>query len=302
MSAPGPTRGQRLGRATVIGIPTVWLLVFFLIPFAIVLKVSFSEQIIAQPPYLPLFEWEEGRSLPRFAGTTEFYELLWEDSLYLDAYLSSIVTALVATAACLVIAYPMAYFIARSEATLRPTLLMLVILPFWTSSLLRVYALWAFLTPTGYINSLLLWLGVIGEPIQMTQTDFAVVLGIVFTYLPLMVLPLYSTLEKLDQSLLEASADLGASAMGTFWQVTLPLSLPGILAGCLLVFIPAVGEYVIPALMGGPDQLMIGKVLFTEFFSVRSWPAASAIAVVMLILLVVPFIILRSSPALRSET
>lgn len=301
MSAPGGSRA-RLGRALVIGVPTVWLLLFFLVPFAIVLKVSLSEQIIAQPPYGDLFVWTEGSTLPSFAGTTENYQLLIEDDLYVSAYLNSILVAAVSTVFCLIIAYPMAYFIARSDASIRPTLLMLVVLPFWTSSLLRVYALWGFLTPTGYINSALLWLGVISAPIQMTQTDFAVYLGIVFNYLPLMVLPLYSTLEKLDETLLEASADLGATGFGTFWQVTLPLSLPGIAAGCLLVFIPAVGEYVIPALMGGPDQLMIGKVLYTEFFSVRAWPAASAIAVAMLLFLVVPFILLRNSSALRSDS
>jgi putrescine transport system permease protein len=296
----GPRRNP-LGRAAVIALPTLWLLLFFLVPFGIVVKVSLSEQVIAQPPYGPVLEWAEGSWLPTFVGTFDNYRFLWEDPLYLAAYWNSILVAFVSTILCLIVAYPMAYFIARSDAAIRPTLLMIVVLPFWTSSLLRIYALWGFLTPTGYINSLLLWTGLASEPIQMTQTDFAVYLGIVFTYLPLMVLPLYSTLEKLDQTLIEASADLGASAFGTFWQVTLPLSLPGILAGCLLVFIPAVGEYVIPALMGGPDQLMIGKVLFTEFFSNRAWPVAAAIAVAMLLLLVIPFILLRNSPALRSE-
>ncbi|WP_118135769.1 ABC transporter permease subunit [Oceanicella sp. SM1341] len=292
---------SRIGKRLVIGIPMVWLLLFFLIPFAIVLKVSLSEGMIAQPPYGPILEWSEDSWLPAYVGSLFNYEWLLDDPLYITAYLNSIWMALVSTFFCLVIAYPMAYLIARSSPSTRTTLLMLVVLPFWTSSLLRIYALLGLLSPNGYINTVLQWLGVIDAPLQMLQTDFAVYLGIVFTYLPLMVLPLYATLEKLDESLLEASADLGASGFGTFWQVTLPLSGPGIAAGCLLVFIPAVGEYVIPALMGGPDQLMIGKVLYTEFFGNRDWPVASAVAIAMLAFLVIPFMMLRNSSALRGE-
>ncbi|RMF39284.1 MAG: ABC transporter permease subunit [Alphaproteobacteria bacterium] len=290
------SRARRLGRTAVLGVPFVWLLVFFLLPFAVVLKVSLSEPDIAQPPYQPLFgeNWE-------YLGSFANYVFLTEDTLYTTAYLNSIWMAAVATLLCLLIAYPMAYLIARSRPATRLTLLMMVVLPFWTSSLLRIYALIGLLNTTGFINTVLLWLGVISEPIQMMQTDFAVYAGIVMTYLPLMILPLYATLEKLDETLLEASADLGAGGIGTFWQITLPISLPGILAGCLLVFIPAVGEFVIPQLMGGPDQLMIGKVLWTEYFNNRDWPVASAIAIAMLAFLVIPFMILRNAPAMRGE-
>ncbi len=300
MKAPG-ILGGRAGRWLVIWFPMFWLLLFFLVPFAIVLKVALSEGMIAMPPYGPIFAWDEGAMLPRYVGSFDNFSFLLSDSLYINAYLDSIVMAGVATVLCLIVAYPMAYLIARSSPSVRGTLLMLVILPFWTSSLLRIYAMIGLLTPNGFVNSALLGLGLITEPIQMMQTDFAVYLGLVFNYLPLMVLPLYSTLEKLDGALLEASADLGASALGTFWQVTLPLSLPGILSGCLLVFIPSVGEYVIPQLMGGPDQNMIGRVLWTEYFNNRDWPVASAIAIAMLVLLVVPFILLRNSSALRNE-
>ncbi|GIX12130.1 MAG: polyamine transporter PotH [Paracoccaceae bacterium] len=291
------------GRALVIWLPMLWLILFFLLPFAIVAHVSLSEATIAMPPYRPALVWPEGGWLPEYRGTLDNYRFLLEDPLYLGAYLGSIRMAGIATALCLLVAYPMAYLIARSAPATRIVLLMLVVLPFWTSSLLRIYALIGVLSPNGFLNSALGWLGLIDpdRPIQFLQTDFAVYLGITFTYLPLMVLPLYATLEKLDPSLLEASADLGASAFGTFWQVTLPLSLPGVLAGCLLVFIPAVGEFVIPALLGGPDQLMIGRVLWTEFFNNRDWPVASAVAIAMLAFLVVPFMILRNSPALRGE-
>jgi putrescine transport system permease protein len=300
MSAVAPR--ARIGRWLVIWVPMIWLLLFFLIPFGIVGYVSLSEATLAQPPFKPALVWPEDGWLPDFAGSLDNYLWLLDDPLYLNAYLSSIQMAGIATLLCLVIAYPMAYLIARSGPAMRVTLLMLVVLPFWTSSLLRIYALIGVLSPNGFLNSAMMWAGLTSAPVQFLQTDFAVYLGITFTYLPLMVLPLYATLEKLDGSLLEASADLGASGFGTFWQVTLPISLPGILAGCLLVFIPAVGEFVIPALLGGPDQLMIGRQLYTEFFSNRDWPVASAVAVAMLAFLVIPFMILRSSPALRGDT
>ncbi|MEM9012972.1 MAG: ABC transporter permease subunit [Pseudomonadota bacterium] len=290
----------RWGRRLAIAGPFLWLLVFFLVPFAIVFGVSLAELRIAVPPYSPILDWSDG--LPRFLGSFENYVFITEDDLYWRAYLNSVQMAGIATALCLLVAYPMAYLIARARRTMRAILLLLVVLPFWTSSLLRLYALMALMTPGGFINSALMGAGLIEAPIQMLQTDFAIYLGIVFTYLPLMVLPLYSTLEKLDPSLLEASADLGAGPVATFWRVTLPLSLPGILAGCLLVFIPAVGEFVIPALVGGPDQLMIGRVLWTEFFNNRDWPVASAVAMAMLALLVIPFMLLRNSSALRGET
>lgn len=286
----GETRGAN---RLVIALPMVWLILFFLIPFAIVAKVSLSEPLIAQPPYSPLLDWSDG-GLPTYLGSFANYIFLTEDSLYIDAYLSSIWMALVSTLCTLVVAYPMAYLIARSGPSTRMILLMLVVLPFWTSSLLRLYALMGLMTPNGVINSALSGLGLTDSPVQMLQTDFAIYLGIVFTYLPLMILPLFAALERLDETLLEASADLGARGISTFWHVTLPLSLPGILAGCLLVFIPAVGEFVIPALMGGPDQLMIGRVLYTEFYGNRDWPVASAVAIAMLAFLVLPFMWLRS--------
>ena len=283
------------GRWLVIAVPSIWLLIFFLAPFLVVLKIAFSEAAIARPPYTPLITWEEGRLLL----TLNFgnFQYLWEDSLYLFAYLSSIKIAFFSTVFALLIGYPMAYYIARSDEKIRNILLMLVILPFWTSFLLRVYAWIGFLKGNGLINNFLIWLGVIDDPIVMMQTDFAVYVGIVYTYLPFMILPLYANLVKLDEAFLEASADLGAKPMTTFFHVTLPLSMPGIIAGSMLVFIPAIGEYVIPALLGGPDTLMIGKILWSEFFSNRDWPVASAVAIVMLFLLVIPVMFLRKAEA-----
>ncbi|MFK5980216.1 MAG: ABC transporter permease subunit [Rhizobiaceae bacterium] len=281
------------GRWLVIAVPSIWLLIFFLAPFLVVLKIAFSEAAIARPPYTPLITWEEGRLLL----TLNFgnFQYLWEDSLYLFSYLSSIKIAFFSTVFALLIGYPMAYYIARSDEKIRNILLMLVILPFWTSFLLRVYAWIGFLKGNGLINNFLIWLGIIDDPIIMMQTDFAVYVGIVYTYLPFMILPLYANLVKLDEAFLEASADLGAKPITTFFQITLPLSMPGIIAGSMLVFIPAIGEYVIPALLGGPDTLMIGKVLWSEFFSNRDWPVASAVAIVMLFLLVIPVMFLRKA-------
>ncbi|MEM6744240.1 MAG: ABC transporter permease subunit [Pseudomonadota bacterium] len=267
----------------------LWLGVFFMLPFLVVLRVSFAEALIARPPFSSLFDWADGF----LTITLNFgnYAFLLEDPLYLSAYLSSIWMAGAATLACLLIAYPMALVIARSRY--RVVLLMLVILPFWTSFLLRMYALIGLMAPTGFINSAL---GLIGlGPLEMLQTDFAVYMGIITGYLPLMILPLYSVLEKLDASLTEAAHDLGAPPWRTFLTVTLPLSAPGIIAGCMLVFIPAVGEFVIPALLGGPDQLMIGQVLWTEFFNNRDWPLAGAVAIAMLAFLVVPIMFLRNA-------
>ncbi|WP_461470561.1 ABC transporter permease subunit [Pararhodobacter sp.] len=271
----------------------LWFLVFFLVPFVVLGRISLSEVMIARPPYSPL--WERGPD-----GTIEIiasldnYRFLASDPLYLNAYLSSIKVALVSTLFALLVGYPIAYFIARSPEPRRSILLLLVILPFWTSFLLRVYAWIGFLRSNGVINNILMGLGLIDDPLVMMQTDFAVYVGIVYTYLPFMILPLYANLVKLDDALLEAAADLGASPMTTFFTVTLPLSLPGIVAGSMLVFIPAIGEYVIPALLGGPDTLMIGRVLWDEFFSSRDWPVASAVAIVMLILVVLPIMWLQS--------
>lgn len=286
-----------LGRRIIVGVPFFWLFVFFLVPFGIVFLVSLGSPKFGVPPYTPAFEWDGW--MPHFIGSFDNYIFLTEDDLYWIAYLGSAKIALGSTLLCLLVAYPMAYMIARAEPGMRNILLMLVILPFWTSSLLRIYALMGMLRQGGFINSALISMGIIDQPIQMMQTDFAVYLTIVFTYLPLMILPLYSTLEKLDGSLLEASADLGANSFQTFWTVTLPLSLPGILAGCLLVFIPAVGEFVIPDLMGAQDSPMIGNVLWGEFTRNRDWPVASAVAIAMLALLVIPFMLLRNTSALR---
>lgn len=295
--APSAPRGRRWfglsGRTLVVAIPMLWLLIFFLVPFIVLGRISLSEAMIARPPYSPLWDYAPDGSLEIFASL-ENYRFLLTDALYLNAYLSSIRIAFVSTVFALLVGYPMAYYIARSEEPRRTILLLLVILPFWTSFLLRVYAWMGFLRRDGVINNVLLNLGVIDQPLVMMQTDFAVYIGIVYTYLPFMILPLYANLVKLDGALLEAASDLGASPLVTFFTVTLPLSLPGIIAGSMLVFIPAIGEYVIPALLGGPDTLMIGRVLWDEFFSSRDWPVASAVAIVMLVLVVAPTMWLQS--------
>lgn len=279
-------------RWLVIAVPMVWLLVFFLVPFVVLGRISLSEAMIARPPYSPLFE--QGADGWEYAGSFGNYSFLGSDPLYVNAYLSSIRIAVISTVITLLIGYPLAYFIARSPEPRRSILLLLVILPFWTSFLLRVYAWIGFLRREGVINNFLMWTGIIDEPLVMLQTDFAVYLGIVYTYLPFMILPLYANLVKLDDALLEAASDLGASPLVTFLTVTLPLSLPGIIAGSMLVFIPAIGEFVIPALLGGPDTLMIGRVLWDEFFSARDWPVASAVGIVMLFVVVVPIMWLQT--------
>jgi putrescine transport system permease protein len=281
------------GRGLVIAAPMIWLLIFFLIPFAVVLKISLSELVIASPPFTPLMEWTSDGRIVLTLNLGNF-QFLADDPLYINAYLSSIRIAAVSTLITLLIAYPMAYFIARADEKHRGLLLMLVILPFWTSFLLRVYAWIGFLKTNGVINNFLMALG-LPEPIVMLQTDFAVYVGIVYTYLPFMVLPLYTSLVKLDDSLLEASADLGAKPFTTFFTITLPLSMPGIIAGSMLVFIPAVGEFVIPALLGGPNTLMIGRVLWDEFFANRDWPVASAVAIAMLLVIVLPIMFVRNT-------
>ncbi len=288
--------GRLLGvsdRWMVIAIPLLWFVVFFLVPFFVLGRISLSETRIARPPYSPLWETGPDGRLEIIASLENYWFLL-SDALYRNAYLSSIRVAAISTFFALILGYPIAYYIARSPEPRRSVLLLLVILPFWTSFLLRVYAWIGFLRRDGVINNLLMWTGIIDEPLVMMQTDFAVYIGIVYTYLPFMILPLYATLVKLDDALLEAASDLGASPLVTFVTVTLPLSMPGIVAGSMLVFIPAIGEYVIPALLGGPDTLMIGRVLWDEFFASRDWPVASAVAIVMLILVVVPIMWLQS--------
>ena len=281
-----------LGRKVVLGIPLAWLIVLFLIPFLIVFKISFSEVRLAMPPYAPLFEWLDGR-LVAVKLNMGNYAFLFTDKLYISSYLYSLKVAAVSTVFCLLLGYPMAYAIARASPASRNVLLMLIVLPFWTSFLLRVYAWIGLLKSNGVINNVLMSLGIVHEPLTLLQTDFAVYIGIVYSYLPFMILPLYSNLEKHDLTLLEAAADLGARPFTAFRRITLPQSVPGIVAGSLLVFIPAVGEYVIPSLLGRTDQLMIGRVLSDEFFENRDWPVASAVAIFMLALLVVPIMLFQ---------
>ncbi len=288
-----------LGRALVASLPYLWLLLFFLAPFAIVFKISLAEVQIARPPYTPLLVWDDG-FWPAIQASFDNYLFLLDDPLYLLAYVNSLKVAAVSTLLCLLIGYPMAYGIARSGPVMRNVLLMAVVLPFWTSFLIRVYAWIGILQNHGVINNLLMGLGLIDQPLQLLNNDFALYVGIVYSYLPFMVLPLYANLVRLDESLLEAAADLGARPARTFFAVTLPLSLPGVIAGSALVFIPAVGEFVIPELLGGPDSLMIGKVLWNEFFANRDWPVASAVAIVLLLVLVLPIMAFQHYQARRA--
>jgi putrescine transport system permease protein len=280
------------GRALVIVAPALWLTLFFLVPLLIVLQVSLSASAIAIPPYLPLVTSDEKGTVQMTLHLGNFMRL-FQDSLYIVSYLNSIKIAAISTIFALLIGYPIAYFIARSSDRWRNILLLLVILPFWSSFLLRVYAWIGMLKNEGVINNFLEWIGLIREPIPFLQTDVAVYIGIVYCYLPFMILPLYTNLVKLDESLLEASADLGARPFRTFMSITLPLSLPGIVAGALLVFIPAIGEYVIPTLLGGSSFAMIGRVTFDEFFLNRDWPMASALAFALLIVVVVPIMLMQ---------
>ena len=287
------------GRRSVIGVPYLWLALFFLAPFVIVFKISFSEMAYAIPPYTDLMTWAEQQlTLSLNLGN---YAYLFTDDLYIRAYLSSIRIAAIATLICLLVAYPIAYVIARADPATRNALLMLVILPSWTSFLIRIYAWVGILKNNGLINNFLMWLGIIDEPMAMLNTEFAVYVGIVYAYLPFMVLPLYTNLMKLDNSLLEAAADLGAAPWKVFMTVTLPLSKAGIIAGSMLVFIPAVGEFIIPDMLGGAETLMIGKVLWQEFFNNRDWPVASAVAIVMLLLLLLPITLFHRYQARELE-
>ena len=272
-------------RQVLLALLWLWSGFFFVLPLLIVLKISVAEARLGVPPYTSFFD-----AAHQIAATLDNYRRLVEDSLYIKAYLGSLKTALISTVIALLIGYPMAYAIARAPAQRRNLLLILVMLPFWTSFLVRIYAWIGLLRPTGVINNALIAMGWIDEPLRLINTSGAVYLGIVYAYLPFMVLPLYARLEKLDPALLEAARDLGATSWRAFRAVTLPLSMPGIIAGCLLVFIPAVGEFVIPELLGGPNALMIGRVLWNEFFTNRDWPVASAVTVVLLILLVAPIV------------
>ncbi|MEX6505303.1 ABC transporter permease subunit [Jiella sp. M17.18] len=288
-----------LYRRLVIGVPYLWLLLFFFVPFLIVLKISLSETAIALPPYTPAFTFD---SLSGFVGHVRelgigSYVWLTGDPLYLNSYLSSLFIAAVSTALTLAIGYPFAYGMAKAPRAVRPILLMLTILPFWTSFLIRVYAWIGILKNEGLLNQFLLWLGVISQPLVILNTDTAVYIGIVYSYLPFMVLPIYASLERMDGTLLEAAQDLGCPPVKAFWTITFPLSLPGVLAGAFLVFIPAVGEFVIPDLLGGSQTLMIGKTLWNEFFNNRDWPVASAVAIVLLLVLVLPIVLFQRAQA-----
>ncbi|WP_445503916.1 ABC transporter permease [Microvirga sp. G4-2] len=292
---------KRLSAALVPAAPYLWLGVFFLVPFLIVLKISLSDPAVAQPPYKPVFEWSDIAAFLS-ALDLENFELLVEDDLYFRATLSSVRIAALSTILLLLVGFPIAYGMARAPERHRSLLVALVILPFWTSFLIRIYAWIAILKPEGLLTQGLMSLGLISEPIEILNTEWAVYIGIVYAYLPFMVLPLYATLEKMDDTLLEAALDLGSTPWRSFWTITVPLAMPGIIAGSLLCFIPAVGEFVIPDLLGGSETLMIGRQLWSEFFSNRDWPLASAVAILLLIILVVPIVIYRDVEARRVET
>ncbi len=284
----------------VVVVPFSWLLIFFLAPFFIVLKISLAESLIAVPPFSPLFEFAEEGVLT-IQLVFENFAYLWEDDLYVKTYLNSLKISTISTVLCLLLGYPIAYGIVRAQPTAKNILLLMVILPFWTSFLLRVYAWMGLLADQGTINSFLIWMGVIDEPMRMLYSEFAVYVGIVYSYVPFMILPLYANMEKLDIALHEAAADLGARPTITFLTVTLPLTIPGIVAGSLLVFIPATGEFVIPDLLGGGNVQMIGRVLYNEFNSNHDWPVASAVAIALLLVLVVPMMIYQYVQSKESE-
>jgi putrescine transport system permease protein len=288
-----------LGRTALIAIPYFWLLVLFLIPFVIVLKISLSDIALAIPPYTPTLK----DGLGAFFAALDFdnFVFLTTDDLYWKAYLSSLRIAVISTFLTLLVGYPIAYAMARAPEEWRPTLMMLVILPFWTSFLIRVYAWMGILSQEGYLNQVLLWTGLISEPLTILNTNTAVFIGIVYTYLPFMILPIYAALDRLDGSLIEAAEDLGCSRLKAFWLVTIPLSKNGIIAGSFLVFIPALGEFVIPSLLGGSGTLMIGKVLWEEFFNNRDWPVASAVAVILLLILIIPIVLFQRNQQKQSE-
>jgi len=293
-----------LRRKFLIFVPYVWLLALFLVPFGIVLKISLSDIALAIPPYTPKLDLSEGwAGLINYLSQLDFenFVFLAEDNLYYVAYLSSLKIATISTIATLIVGYPIAYAMAKSPDHWRPTLMMLVILPFWTSFLIRVYAWMGILSQEGLLNQFLLWTGLIVTPLTILNTNWAVYIGIVYTYLPFMVLPIYASLEKMDGSLMEAAEDLGCSATSAFWLVTAPLSKPGVIAGSFLVFIPALGEFVIPSLLGGSKTIMIGKVLWEEFFSNRDWPVASAVAVVLLLILVIPIMLFQRNEQKQRE-
>ena len=293
-----------LRRTFLIFVPFAWLLLLFLIPFGIVLKISLSDIALSIPPYAPQLDLSGG-----WSGIVEYFQsldlenyvFLTQDNLYFLAYMSSVQIAFISMVITLIVGYPIAYGMAKAPDHWRPTLMMLVILPFWTSFLIRVYAWMGILSQEGFLNQFLLWIGIIDTPLTILNTNWAVYIGIVYTYLPFMILPIYAALEKMDGSLMEAAEDLGCSQTSAFWLVTFPLSRPGVIAGCFLVFIPALGEVVIPSLLGGSQTLMIGKVLWEEFFSNRDWPVASAVAVILLLILVIPIVLFQRNEQKQRE-
>ena len=287
------------GKQVVIGIPFLWLFLFFALPFFIVLKISFAEADVAIPPYTEIYTYVEQKL--EVVLNLANYSLLAGDELYIAAYLGSLKMAFFSTLLCLLIGYPMAYAIATARKEMQTVLVLLIMMPTWTAILIRVYAWMGILSNNGLLNGFLMSMGLINEPLQILNTNIAVYIGVVYSYLPFMILPLYANLVKHDQSLLEAASDLGSSTFNSFWKITVPLSKNGIIAGCMLVFIPVVGEFVIPELLGGPETLMIGKVLWQEFFNNRDWPVASALAVVMLAILIVPIILFNRSQAKEME-
>ncbi|HZP19913.1 MAG TPA: ABC transporter permease subunit [Bauldia sp.] len=302
-AAPALHRQHRW-RWLVVFLPYAWLAVLFLIPFAIVVKISLSETAISQPPYSPTFDLSAGFQ-GIIEGVRQFsfdnFTYLVEDDLYWRAYLGSLEIAVISTFLTLLIGYPIAYGMARAPKSWQPTLVMLIILPFWTSFLIRVYAWIGILKKEGLLNQFLLSTGLLDHPLTILNTTTAVYIGIVYSYLPFMVLPLYAALERMDGTLLEAASDLGCRPLKAFWQITFPLSLPGVIAGCFLVFIPVTGEFVIPDLLGGSETLMIGRTLWNEFFSNRDWPLASAVAVVLLLILVIPIVFFQNQEQRRTE-
>lgn len=293
-----------LARRLLILIPYAWLLILFLIPFLIVFKISLSDYAISIPPYTPKLDPSAGwAAFMDFLSQLDFenYVFLTTDDLYWKAYLSSLKIAALSTFFALLVGFPIAYGMANSPDHWRPTLMMLIILPFWTSFLIRVYAWMGILSNEGILNQFLLWTGIVSEPLTILNTNIAVYIGIVYTYLPFMILPVYAALEKLDASLLEAAEDLGCTRIQAFWLVTIPLSRSGVIAGCFLVFIPTLGEFVIPSLLGGSRTLMIGKVLWEEFFNNRDWPVAGTVAVIMLLILIIPIILFQKNQEKQQE-
>jgi putrescine transport system permease protein len=291
------------GRGLVILLPFAWLILFFLAPFLLVVKISLAEAALAQPPFTSLVEYVNDMADGGVTFVVNLkinlynYAAIATDDLYIRAYLNSLKIAFISTVLTLLVGFPIAYGMARAREEVRQVLLMMVILPFWTAFLIRVYAWIGILRNEGFLNNLLLWMGVIDQPLVIMNTDVAVYIGIVYSYLPFMILPLYANLEKMDLTLLEAAADLGCRPIKAFWVVTVPLAMPGIIAGCFLVFIPVTGEFVIPDLLGGSDTLMIGKTLWNEFFNNRDWPLSSAVAVVLLMALVVPIVLFQQHQA-----